>query len=97
MNSDIEKKLWSAADELRANSSKLLVYVSKLNYAIDDNDIHIIGSMLESVGESDNIDLLIQSGGGIGTVAEKIVEMIRSYCRKEFRVIVPILPKALQR
>jgi len=74
--------------------TKLLVYVAKINYPIDYNDIHLIGSMLESVGETDNIDLLIQSGGGVGTVAEKIVEMIRAYCKKQFRVIVPNLAKS---
>lgn len=74
--------------------TKLLVYVSKLNYPIDYNDIHIIGSMLESVGDAEKIDLLIQSGGGIGTVAEKIVEMIRHYCKKEFTVIVPNVAKS---
>jgi ATP-dependent protease ClpP protease subunit len=74
--------------------TKLLVYVSKLNYPIDYNDIHIIGSMLESVGDADNIDLFIQSAGGVGTVAEKIVEMIRHYCKKQFTVIVPNVAKS---
>jgi len=74
--------------------TKILLYVAKLNYPIDYNDIHLVGSMLESVGETDNIDLIIQSGGGIGTVAEKIVEMIRSYCKKRFRVIVPNVAKS---
>ena len=74
---------------------KLLVYVSKLNYPIDYNDIHIIGSMLESIGDTDNISLLIQSGGGVGTVAEKIVEMIRHYCKeKTFTVVVPNVAKS---
>lgn len=74
--------------------TKILVYVAKLNYPIDYNDIHLIGSMLESVGETERIDLVIQSGGGVGTVAEKIVEMIRAYSKKEFRVIVPNLAKS---
>lgn len=74
--------------------TRILVYVAKLNYPLDYNDIHIIGSMLESVGEADNMDLLVQSGGGVGTVAEKIVEMIRHYCKNQFRVIVPNLAKS---
>lgn len=74
--------------------SRLLVYVAKINYPIDYNDIHIVGSMLESVGETENIDLLIQSGGGAGTVAEKVVGMIRHYCKKRFRVFVPNLAKS---
>ncbi|MFH0991238.1 MAG: ATP-dependent Clp protease proteolytic subunit [bacterium] len=74
--------------------TKILLYVAKLNYPIDYNDIHMVGSMLESVGETKNIDLIIQSGGGAGTVAEKIVEMIRAYCKKQFRVIVPNVAKS---
>jgi len=74
--------------------TRILLYVAKLNYPIDYNDIHTIGSMLESVGETENIDLVIQSGGGAGTVAEKIVEMIRAYCKNRFRVIVPNLAKS---
>ena len=75
-------------------SARVLLYVAKLNYPIDYNDIHTFGSMLESVGETENIDLVIQSGGGQGTVAEKIVEMIRAYCKNRFRVIVPNLAKS---
>jgi ClpP class serine protease len=73
--------------------SKLIVYVAKPNFPIDYNDITIVGSMLASVGEADTIDLIIQSGGGVGTVAEKVVEMIRQYAKKEFRVVVPNLAK----
>jgi ClpP class serine protease len=73
---------------------RLIVYVSKLNYPIGYDDIHIFGSMLESVGDSDNIDLIIQSGGGSGSVAEKMVDMIRHYCRNDFRVIVPNIAKS---
>ncbi len=74
--------------------SKLLLYVAKVNYPIDYNDIPIFGSMLAATGEAQNIDLLIQSGGGIGTVSEKMVEMIRQYCKQRFRVIVPNLAKS---
>lgn len=77
-----------------ACGSKLIVYVSKLDYTIDYGDIQTFGAMLDSVGVCENIDLLLQSGGGIGVVAEKIVELIRRYCRNQFRVIVPNLAKS---
>jgi ClpP class serine protease len=74
--------------------SKLIVYVSKLEYMLDYDDVHTFGAMLDSVGVTKNIDLLLQSGGGYGVVAEKIVEMVRRYCTGQFRVIVPNLAKS---
>lgn len=78
----------------KERESKLIVYVSKLEYMIDYDDIQVFSAMLDSVGVTESIDLLIQSGGGLGVVAEKIVEMIRRYCTKQFRVIVPNLAKS---
>jgi len=89
---DTRQKLISMIEAKR--KAKLIVYVSKLDYMIDYDDIPIIAAMLDSVGETDNIELMIQSSGGIGEVAEKIVEMIRRYCKKQFRVIVPNLAKS---
>jgi len=37
---------------------------------------------------------MINSPGGVGEVAEKIIEMCRSHCRKEFRVVVPNFAKS---
>jgi len=78
----------------KQRDSKLIVYVSKLEYMIDYNDIQVFSAMLDSVGVTEKIDLLIQSGGGLGVVAEKVVEMIRTYSTGEFRVIVPNLAKS---
>lgn len=44
--------------------------------------------MLLSVGEVDELNLIINSPGGDGTIAEKIIELCRAYCTT-FRVIVP--------
>ena len=78
----------------KSRKSKLMVYVSKLEYMLDYSDIQVFSAMLDSIGVTDNVDLLLQSGGGYGVVAEKIIEMIRRYCKKEFRVIVPNLAKS---
>jgi ATP-dependent protease ClpP protease subunit len=86
------QKLIREIEERR--KAKLIVYVSKMDYMIDYDDIVSITAMLDQVGETDNIDLLIHSGGGSGTVAEKIVEMIRQYCKNEFKVIVPNIAKS---
>ncbi len=50
--------------------------------------------MLSTIGEVDNLDLMIHSPGGNGVVAEKIVDMCRHYCKKNFRVIVPNMAKS---
>lgn len=89
---EARQKLISEIEKKR--DSKLIVYISKLDYMIDYDDIQTFGAMLDSIGVSENIDLLLHSGGGIGVVAEKMVEMIRRYCRKDFRVIVPNLAKS---
>ncbi len=56
--------------------------------AIDSDDIPAFGDVLMSVGEVDELNLIINSPGGDGTVAEKIIELCRAYC-KDFKVIVP--------
>jgi len=81
----------------KENKRKLIVYISKIGIpkgAITPDDIAPIGSMLTSGGEMDNLDLMIHGPGGSGVVAEKIVEMFRQYCKKEFRIIVPNMAKS---
>jgi ClpP class serine protease len=56
--------------------------------SIDSSDIPGIGDALLSVGEVDQLNLIINGPGGDGTVAEKIIELCRSHC-SEFRVVVP--------
>ena len=56
--------------------------------SIDSDDIPAFGDVLLSIGEVDQLNLIVNSPGGDGTVAEKIIELCRAYCR-EFRVIVP--------
>jgi len=59
-----------------------------LNSSLDSEDVPAFGDILMSVGEVDELNLIINSPGGDGTIAEKVIEMCRSYC-KTFRVIVP--------
>jgi hypothetical protein len=47
-----------------------------------------MGDILLSVGDVDQLNLIISGPGGDGIIAEKIIEISRAYC-KEFRVIVP--------
>ncbi|MGE5568749.1 MAG: SDH family Clp fold serine proteinase [Rhodospirillales bacterium] len=59
-----------------------------LGAAIDSDDIPALGDALLSIGQVDQLNLIINSPGGDGTVAEKIIELCRAYCT-EFRVFVP--------
>ena len=59
-----------------------------ISASIDSSDIPAIGDALLSLGEVDQLNLLINGPGGEGTVAEKIVELCRAHCKK-FRVVIP--------
>lgn len=56
--------------------------------SMDSGDIPAMGDILMSIGDVDQLNLIISGPGGDGTVAEKIIELCRAYC-KQFRVIVP--------
>jgi ClpP class serine protease len=61
------------------------------------SDVPSLQSILNSVAGANQINLLIHSPGGDGTIAEKIVEMCRSYlsgANQKLRVIVPNLAKS---
>ncbi len=59
-----------------------------LGASIDSSDVPAIGDALLSIGEVDQLNLLISGPGGDGTIAEKIIELCRAHC-KEFRVVIP--------
>jgi hypothetical protein len=61
---------------------------------IDHSDAAPLGSVLDAVGDCEHLDLMLNSPGGVGEVAEKLVEMCRSRCSGEFRVIVPNYAKS---
>ena len=75
---------------------KLILYIAKEGAPIDSADIAPFGSMLQSVGKTKYLDLMLQSAGGAGTTAEKIVDLCRHYCEPdgEFRVIIPQMAKS---
>lgn len=77
-------------------SRRLICYLAATSgiAGIDHSDAAPLGSVLDAVGDSDHLDLMLNSPGGVGEVAEKLVEMCRSRCRGEFRVIVPNFAKS---
>ncbi len=76
---------------------RLLLYVANVEHpssALSSADIVPLGDALASLGQVDNLDLLLQTTGGSGDTAEKFVEMCRRHCRFQFRVIVPNMAKS---
>ncbi len=72
--------------------SRLITYIARFGpegCEIEERDIMAIGSMLGSIGQIPNLLLMINSPGGSGETAEKIIEMCRRHCTDTFRVIVP--------
>ena len=61
--------------------------------SIDSADIPAIGDALLSIGEVDQLNLIINGPGGDGTVAEKIIEICRSHCT-EFRAAEDAMERA---
>ncbi len=76
---------------------RLLVYVASIehpNSSLSSADIVPLGDALASLGQVENLDLLLHTTGGSGDAAEKFVEMCRRHCRNQFRVIVPNMAKS---
>jgi hypothetical protein len=77
---------------------RLLLYVANIehpNSALSQADIVPLSDALASLGQVDNLDLLLHTTGGDGDVAEKFVEMCRRHCPPYgFRVIVPNMAKS---
>jgi Serine dehydrogenase proteinase len=78
------------------SSRRLICYLAATSgiAGIDHSDAAPLGSVLDAVGDCDHLDLMLNSPGGVGEVAEKLVEMCRSRCNGEFRVIVPNFAKS---
>jgi len=66
---------------------------SSIHSSISSRDLTAIGSALMSIGQVDILRFILNSPGGDGITAEKIVEMCRSYCKK-FEVIIPNMAKS---
>jgi len=80
-----------------AKPRRLLLYVANVNHpagGIHYDDIVPLQDALSGFGTAENLDLILHTPGGIGEVAEKIVDLCRRHCKGEFRVIVPNMAKS---
>ncbi|MDQ3823279.1 MAG: hypothetical protein M3321_08570 [Actinomycetota bacterium] len=90
-----KEKLFPTVEDKSEPPRQLICYLSGPGGGgIDHSDAAPIGSMLDSIGECENLDLMINSPGGSGEAAEKLIEMCRAHCRREFRVVVPNYAKS---
>jgi hypothetical protein len=90
-----KERLFDALEGGNGGSRRLIAYLTAPGPGgIDLFDAAPLGSMLDAIGTCDQLDLMLNSPGGYGESAEKIIEMCREHCRKEFRVIVPNFAKS---
>lgn len=80
--------------------NRLISYVMRFGHArtsMHTSDIPNIEALLKSVTGTEQINLLIHSPGGDGTITEKIVDMCRAHltgANQKLRVIVPNIAKS---
>lgn len=81
-------------------ANRIMSYVFRFGHArasMDSNDIPSFETILNSVSDAQQINLLLHSPGGDATIVEKMVDMCRSHLSgdyRQFRVIVPNIAKS---
>lgn len=86
---ELLKKI-EAHDRAEGTKTGVIAFIcsDSANASIGSEDIPAIGDALLSIGDVDRLDLIVDGPGGDGTIAEKVIDLCRCYC-KTFRVIVP--------
>lgn len=77
--------------------AKVIVYFTsfnKENAMILDNDAEMIENMLSAEHSGGKVALILNSAGGSGLAAERIVNVCRAYSDGDFEVIVPHMAKS---
>ena len=93
---DIEKKL----SDRYGVENRLISYVFRFGHpraAISSADIALFESLLNPISSTAQINVLLHSPGGDGTIIEKMVEMCRAHLagdHRKLRVIVPNIAKS---
>jgi len=80
-------------DNCNSKTCRAMLYYAP-TAPIDLQDILPFHSMLNSVGVPECLVLIITSMGGIGPIAEKIVDLCYKHCKNQFIVVVPTFAKS---
>ncbi len=94
---DVRKPIIQAIEDITRH--KFIAYCALVQHpasVIGYDDIAPFSSLLSPLNNYDGLDLLVNSAGGNGDVAEKIVSMCRHFVSegKIFRLVVPNLAKS---
>jgi len=107
VNADQFQKRQKLINEIEAaltahygNANRLMSYVLRFGHSrtiMQTSDIPNLETVLNSISGADQINLLLHSPGGDGTIIEKMVDMCRSHLsgqNRKLRVIVPNIAKS---
>lgn len=75
----------------KITKTRVIVYLANPNASpnfIDHNDPTFLNDLLENIGDTEVLDIIIDSPGGEANVAEKLAIMCREHC-KVLRAIIP--------
>ncbi len=81
----------------KKRKSRLVCYtafVEAPGSEIGPGDIVPLAQVLDGIGQTERLDLMLHSPGGDANTAEKIIDMCRKHCTESFRVIVPNMAKS---
>jgi hypothetical protein len=97
---ELIRKIEAALSAKYGAQNRLISYVFRFGHArtmIHSSDIASLDHVLRSVSGAEQINVLIHSPGGDGSIIEKMVDMCRSHLagnNQQFRVIVPNIAKS---
>ena len=93
-------KIERALTERHGAANRLMSYVMRFGHprtGMHASDVPSIEAVLNSITGAEQINLLVHSPGGDGTITEKIVDLCRAHLRgtqQQLRVIVPNIAKS---
>jgi ClpP class serine protease len=97
---DINGRIEQALTAKYEATNRLMSYVLRFGHArtsMHTIDIPNIETVLQSLAGAEQINLLVHSPGGDGTITEKIIDICRSHLignKRKLRVIVPNIAKS---
>jgi hypothetical protein len=91
MNENEDTRRGLLGDIEKLTETKIIAYLANPNASpnfIDHNDPMFLNDILECVGDTDSLGVIIDSPGGEANIAEKLAMMCREHC-KNLKAIIP--------